>query len=230
MGIPEKDKIYTYEESLTWSEDVPQELIYGKYYDWNGKPVSWQPADVYYTNEDFNKKWRHNNRWELIYGVPYAMASPSTNHQVVVGEMYDQLKNHLKGKKCRVIPSPYDVKLEFPGEKGVRVQPDLIVICDHSRIKRNYYNGPPDLVIEVLSPSTAKKDKSEKFLLYQRAGVKEYWIVDPANKVVDVFVLEEGRYNPPKSYGYEDTVKVQVLDNCQINLEDVFVNIIEDDD
>ncbi|MCL2398866.1 MAG: Uma2 family endonuclease [Defluviitaleaceae bacterium] len=228
MGIPEKDKIYTYEESLTWGDDVPHELINGIFYDWNGKPVSWQSAGVFYTNKDLDE-WKKKNRWELIYGVAYAMASPSANHQMIVLEMAGQFRSYLKGKKCRLLLSPFDVKFKMENEEDIRVQPDLFVVCDTSRINKNHYQGAPDLIIEVLSPSTGKKDKTEKFQLYQRFGVKEYWIADPVHKTIDVFTLEDGKYGAPRTYGDADTIKVHVLEDCHVTLADVFEGITEED-
>ena len=101
------------------------------------------------------------------------------------------------------------------------VQPDLVVICDRSKIDDKGCNGAPDMVIEILSPSTARHDKLVKFQLYQNAGVREYWIVDPDTKTVQAHVLESGRYFTA-AYGDADTAPVYVLDGCTINLTDVF--------
>jgi len=103
-------------------------------------------------------------------------------------------------------------------------QPDLVIICDRTKIDDKGCNGAPDMVIEILSPSTAMRDKLLKFNEYQRAGVREYWIVDPDTKTVQVFILENGQYLA-KSYGETDTISVSVLKSCEISLPDVFAYI-----
>lgn len=102
------------------------------------------------------------------------------------------------------------------------VEPDLSVVCDQSKIDEHGCKGAPDMVVEILSPSSRRHDRLTKFNLYQRAGAREYWIVDAVNKDVQSFVLEDGRYSV-KGFGTaEDTLKVSILEDCEINLSEVF--------
>ena len=173
----------------------------------------------YYTYADY-LTWDDDERWELIDGVPYAMASPSTTHQRICGELYGQLWQFLKGKPCEVFIAPYDVRLNATEEDDTVVQPDLVV-CDDAKIDDKGCNGAPDMVIEILSPSTAAHDRFRKFITYQNAGIREYWIVDPDYRTVQVHILENGRYFI-KIYGETETIPVHILDGCEINLSGVF--------
>ena len=182
----------------------------------------------YYTYADYCT-WDDGERWELIDGVPYKMfsdlvmmsPSPRFRHQRVVGEMHRQLANFLKGKPCDVLVSPFDVRLDAAGKDDTVVQPDITVICDRSKIDDKGCNGPPDLVIEVLSPATSRRDRLIKFNLYQRMGVREYWIADPETSTVAAHLLENGKYTTAV-YGDTGTAPVNVLPGCEINLQEVF--------
>lgn len=175
----------------------------------------------YYTYADYCT-WDDDERWELIDGIPYAMSSPSTAHQRIVGSLYYQLFDFLKGKPCEVFIAPYDVCLNAAENDDHDVfQPDIMVVCDQTKINRKGCNGAPDMVIEILSPSTALRDKALKFNKYQHVGVREYWIVDPDSKMVQVFILENNQY-VAKSYIETDAIPVHILEGCTINLPDVF--------
>jgi len=178
-----------------------------------------------YTYADYCK-WDDGERWELINGVPYAMSpAPSTAHQRVIGRLYNQLFNFLEEKPCEVFIAPFDVRLNAAGDDDNDVfQPDILVVCDRSKIDDKGLNGAPDMVIEILSPSTARRDKVLKFNKYQHVGVREYWIVDPTDKTVQVFILQNGTYLA-KSYAETDTISTHVLEGCEISLSDVFVNL-----
>lgn len=147
-----------------------------------------------YTLEDW-KSWE--GRWELINGVAYDMTpAPSTTHQELVGSMYFQVRGALEefkrksgGGSCRVFVSPVDVFLD-----GGVVQPDLLVVCDPTKISERGIEGAPDLVVEILSPSTAGKDVTRKRWAYESAGVPEYLIVDPNEQVGVLLRLDAGRY------------------------------------
>ena len=174
----------------------------------------------YYTYADYCE-WDDDERWELIDGIPYAMSGASTTHQRISGNLYLQLANFLKDKQCEVFHAPYDVRLNAEEYDDTVVQPDLTIICDSAKIDDKGCKGVPDMVIEILSPSTAKHDILRKFNIYLRVGVREYWIVDPDTRTVQVFILENGRYLA-KSYGETDTVTVHALEGCEIILSDVF--------
>lgn len=170
-----------------------------------------------YTYSDYCT-WDDGERWELIDGVPYAMSpAPSSTHQAISGELFGQLRDYLKGKPCKVYHAPLDVRLKAEEEDDTVVQPDLVVICDRSKIDEKGCKGTPDLAIEILSPSTARMDRVLKFQLYQRAGVREYWIVDPTIQSVQVCVLQNGAY-VTSVYTEADMLPVTVLEGCSIQL------------
>ena len=177
--------------------------------------------DKRYTYADY-ESWDDGNRYELIDGVAYMMSAPSTAHQSILMELSRQLANFLKGKPCRVFTAPYDVCLSGLGDDDdTVVQPDILVVCVEAKIDKKRCNGAPDFVIEILSPSTIKHDLFTKLMRYQKAGVHEYWIVDPDEKAVKVHVLENGRY-VINSYESNYAIAVTVLDGCSIVLSEVF--------
>jgi Uma2 family endonuclease len=178
-------------------------------------------VDSHYTYADYIT-WDDDVRYELVDGVAYAMTAPNLDHQSISGELHIQLGNFLKGKKCKLFASPVDVRLEADKDDDVIFQPDLIVVCDRSKIADGKScKGAPDVVIEITSHSTARHDKILKFNRYLDAKVKEYWIIDPDTKTVNVFVLKKGEY---VSYAYGDTdiLESHVLEGCKIKLSDVF--------
>jgi len=174
-----------------------------------------------YTYADY-LTWDDSQRWELIDGIPYAMApAPSQSHQEASSELHRQIANFLKGKPCKVFAAPFDVRLNVGNDDDTIMQPDLLVVCDSSKLDGKSCNGAPDLVIEILSQSTAQRDKWVKFNVYQRAGVREYWIVDPDAKAVAAHLLENGNYTA-KAYGDTGTAPVGVLPGCEIDLQEIF--------
>jgi Uma2 family endonuclease len=179
-----------------------------------------------YTYADF-LEWDESLRAEIIDGEVYMMAPPVRAHQEISGEMYGQFWAFLKGKPCKVYPAPFGVRL-FPKEDlsdDTVVEPDIVVVCDHSKLDDRGCNGAPDLVIEILSPSNPSHDRLVKFRKYLAAGVREYWIVDPEQKIVEVHILDAGRYITTV-YGAGDEVPVSVLPGCIITLRDVFAQAV----
>jgi len=175
-----------------------------------------------YTYADYCE-WDDNERWELIEGVPYAMSpSPSPIHQSIVTELLFRLRSHLEGKPCKLFTSPFDVRLNADREDNTIVQPDLVVICDSSKIDNKGCKGAPDLVIEVLSPSTARNDRIIKFQQYQKAGVREYWIVDPEAQSIQACTLNENGFYVTLVYYDTDIAPVSVLPGCLIHLQEIF--------
>ncbi len=163
--------------------------------------------------------WPDDERWEIIGGEAFDMSpAPVIRHQAIVGELHGQLYNAFRGKKCKVFVAPADVKLS---EEDV-VQPDVFVVCEIDRIKRTHLEGAPTLVIEVLSPSTAKKDRTLKMDLYAASGVKEFWVVDPAASTVEVFALESGVYRLAGTYAAGDAAESVVFSELKIDLKPVF--------
>lgn len=141
--------------------------------------------------------WPDDERVEIIGGEVFLMApAPSRGHQEISGALFAQLYNCLEGKRCKVYHPPFDVRLfEREGDKpediDTVVEPDLTVVCDMDKLDDMGCKGAPDMVVEILSPSTRRHDRLVKLGLYQRAGVREYWIVDPENKAAQVF-LQDG--------------------------------------
>lgn len=165
---------------------------------------------------------------EIIDGKASMMATPSRIHQEISFEIGQQLGNYLEGKQCKVYLAPFGVRLferagDRPEDVDTMVEPDISVICDRSKLDKYGCKGAPDMVIEVLSPSTQRHDQLVKLNLYQRAGVQEYWIVDPENRTVRVLLQTgNGIFQTREVYGQEDVAKVNVLDGCFIELSKVF--------
>jgi Uma2 family endonuclease len=150
------------------------------------------------------RTWPDSERWELIDGHAWAMSpAPRTRHQEILGRLFTSLREAVKGRPCKAFIAPFDVLVpdrdESDDEVATVIQPDISVFCDRSKIGTRGARGAPDLVIEILSPSTSKKDLNEKFGLYERHGVKEYWVVDPGN-----YCLQVWRLGPNGRYGEED--------------------------
>ena len=184
------------------------------------------PKEDRYTLADV-LTWDEQERIELIDGAPVMMAPPSRAHQKISGELGRQLGNYLDGKKCEVYAAPFAVRLfeksgDRPENVDTLVEPDLSVVCDPDKLDDVGCKGAPDLIIEVLSPSTQRHDRLVKYNLYQRAGVREYWTVDPTAKSVQTFVLEDGHYTAASFGSPDDVLKVSVLDGCFIELSKVF--------
>ncbi|MGE5528991.1 MAG: Uma2 family endonuclease [Patescibacteria group bacterium] len=180
-----------------------------------------------YTYGDY-LAWPDGERWELIDGVPYNMSpAPSRSHQEISRELLVQFAVYLKDKTCRVYAAPFDVRLPKGDEEDARVdtvvQPDLVVYCDRDKLDERGARGAPDLAIEILSLYTAVKDMKIKRDLYERVKVREFWLVDPGNKTVQVYALgEDGRYGRPEVYAGGDQVKVGIFEDLTIDLAAVF--------
>ena len=172
--------------------------------------------------------WDENERIEIIHGEVFMMAPPSRIHQEISGEIFRQLANYLEGKRCKVYSAPFGVRLferdgDSPEDVDTVVEPDISVVCDRSKLDDHGCKGTPDMLIEILSPSTLRHDQLVKLNLYQQAGVREYWIVDPMSKSVQVFLLDsEGFLRIHEVYGQTDVAKVNVLDGCFLELSKVF--------
>ncbi|WP_160157589.1 Uma2 family endonuclease [Geobacillus sp. TFV-3] len=179
-----------------------------------------------YTYQDY-VKW--NGRWELINGTLYNMAPASSFvHQSIVGELYVALRSCFREKGCVVVMAPFDVLLDEQADYEQAehvVQPDISVICDQSKIGSRGCDGPPDFVVEVLSPSTALKDRNEKYKLYEQFGVKEYWIVDPLHRTVEVYGRGEKGYEKRDVFGEGDVLVSFLFADLTIPLADIFPNI-----
>lgn len=176
-----------------------------------------------YTYDDY-ASWDAKHRYELIDGRAILQAAPSWEHQGISVELCGQLRDFLKGKSCKVFTAPFDVRLNADKGDDTVVQPDVVVICDRTKLVGTGCIGAPDLIMEILSPATASRDKVLKYNQYLKAGVREYWMVAPESKTVQVCILEDDKYTM-SAYGEDATVPVHVLDGCQISLPDVFAEM-----
>jgi Uma2 family endonuclease len=168
---------------------------------------------------DDYRGWDDAHRWEVIDGVAFAMTpAPAPRHQSVVGRMHARMERILSRGRCRAFVSPIDVKLS----EEDAVQPDIVVVCRPSMIKSSHIEGPPDLVVEVLSPSTELHDRKRKMPLYGRSGVKEVWLVTPQPSLVEIFVLERDGYCLRAVYGREDTLQSVSIRKLRFPLSEIF--------
>ncbi|SPF33831.1 conserved hypothetical protein [Candidatus Desulfosporosinus infrequens] len=171
--------------------------------------------------------WPENERWEIIDGVPYMQFAPKWQHQSISSELHRQISNYLFEKPCRVFAAPFDVCLlehnQNDDDISNIVQPDLVIVCDETKLRKTGYFGVPNLIIEISSPSTTRLDRVVKFNKYEKAGVQEYWIVEPNGKYVYVFTLQENkRYGRPGAYTEEDKVQVAIFTDFTVDLKLVF--------
>lgn len=155
-----------------------------------------------------------NFKEEIIDGKVYLM-SPSANprHGRVIGNIYFAFKSYLKGKKCEVFTDTIDVYLG--DEKKDKVIPDVSILCDESKFTDKGYEGIPSLVVEVISPTSVKRDRKIKFNLYEKYKINEYWIVDPVNKVIEQYILIDGKYSLEGTY-----VKLESYDKERLSEEE----------
>lgn len=182
--------------------------------------------DKIYTYADY-LTWPGDERWEIIDGVAYAMAPPSTEHQIIVGSLFVEFANYLKGKSCKVFVAPFGVTFEkdIKNEKNTcAVEPDIAVICDKTKITEKGCKGNPDLIVEVLSRTTASMDIIKKRRLYEQNGVLEYWIVDPVHQIITRLYLSDdlSEYRKPEYYNRDNQITPVIFPDLQINLADIF--------
>lgn len=161
-----------------------------------------------------------DQRVELIDGYFYTMLSPTFGHQSIAGEIYRQIANYImdNGGSCRPFIAPVDVQLDC--DNKTMVEPDVGIVCDTSKIKRFGIYGAPDFLVEVISPSTKKRDYTLKLSKYIEAGVHEYWIVDADQEKILVYFFESDNY--PVIYGFDKSVPVNIYEG---NLAIDFTNI-----
>ncbi len=173
--------------------------------------------------------WVDNIRRELINGFAFKMAAPSSTHQTISSNLSGTFWNFLRKKPCKVFVAPFDVRLYENGEKENKkvhtvVQPDICVICDTSKIDKRGCLGSPDLIIEILATKNSKRDLKDKFEVYQKFGVREYWIARPNEKSVEVFLLnEKGKYEFLSFFTKNDSLPVNIFNGeLEINLNEIF--------
>lgn len=174
--------------------------------------------------------WNDGNRCEVLDGKIIGMSPPPIpEHQEISMQLSIEMGSYLRGKDCKAFAAPIDVYLFEDSQKNwidenVKnwVIPDLIVVCDETKIKKSKILGAPDLVVEIISSSSAKIDRIDKRLAYQRAGVREYWIIDPANQLVEVYLLKNKNLELSEVYNRKSEIPVQILENLKIDLTVVF--------
>ncbi|MDR2622112.1 MAG: Uma2 family endonuclease [Dysgonamonadaceae bacterium] len=182
-----------------------------------------------YTYADY-QTWMDDKRRELINGIVYLMGAPTRFHAGVSAALQSIFYWFIKKRKgeCKVYHAPFDVRLPQNGKTADNeiytvVQPDICVVCDPEKLDDRGCIGAPDLIVEVQSPSTAKRDLNEKFFKYEESGVREYWVVYPKEKALTVFLLQEnGKYNAGKTYEYEGKVPVSIFKGLKIDIKELF--------
>lgn len=174
----------------------------------------------HFTYGDY-RGWPDDRRWELIEGEVYDMSpAPTRVHQKLVLEIAAQVHGFLRGGPCEVYVAPFDVRLPRADEADDRVdtvvQPDIAVICDPAKLDDAGCRGAPDWIVEVLSPRTAAKDQRQKRDAYERAGVREYWLVHPTDRVLTVYRLLDGAYGRPEVQALEGETGVAAIAGLRI--------------
>ena len=191
-----------------------------------------EPEALYggnYTAKDY-LSWTFDELVELIKGKVWKMSpAPTSRHQIANSNLSRLFGNHFVGHKCITIHAPFDVYLTHePNDyKSARtvVQPDLCVICDRTKIREFGCVGAPDLVVEILSKSTAKKDLNDKFNVYQEFGVREYWVVFPLEKAITIYTLVDGRFEEHGLFNFEDEIDSKLFPELTFKLEEVFTEL-----
>lgn len=179
-----------------------------------------------YTFKDY-LSWQFKERVELFWGYVSRMSpAPNSKHQEISGDLHFFLRSFLHKKTCKVYAAPFDVYLPaLKGDGQTVIQPDLSVICDVSKIQKQGCVGSPDLVIEILSLGNSRKEMTKKFQIYEQAGIKEYWVVFPYEQMIQVYLLENDKFQlQPLS---EKFVKSIVFEGFELDLDDLFVAIDE---
>jgi len=186
-----------------------------------------EPSSGYiYTYADY-LKWQFEERLELFRGKVFKLAAPTTKHQVVAMKLHLRIGNFLEKHPCFVFVAPFDVRLPVKNRKKDNeittvVQPDLGIVCDASKIDERGCCGAPDLVIEILSPGNSQKEVQLKFEIYEEAGVNEYWIINPVEENIVVFILnQDGQFGGGKMYAGK-TISPHFIPELKIEIRDIF--------
>ena len=186
-------------------------------------------SSITYTYADY-LQWKFEERLELFRGKVFKLSAPNTKHQDISRNILVPIALFLKKKPCKVFAAPFDVRLPVKNKKKddeitTVVQPDICVICDETKIDSRGCCGAPDLMVEILSPGNSKKEIRLKHELYEEAGVKEYWIVNPVEENIVVFILnEERKFCGLKMYASGDTIESLAVNGLKINLNEIFTN------
>ena len=181
-----------------------------------------------YTYADY-LSWQFSERLEIIKGKIFAMSpAPNSFHQEILGNIYYEFKSTFKKYRCKVYLAPFDVRLVNTKKSTANnqvltvVQPDLCVVCDPTMVDEKNCLGAPSLIIEILSRSTSKKDLTIKFDLYEENGVQEYWIVNPSDKDVHIYTLQNGKYIGSRPYILETTIQSPTFPELKFEVDKIF--------
>jgi len=177
-----------------------------------------------FTYADY-KAWelKPDERYELINGIAYAMSAPNVIHQRILIMLASEFYTFLKGKQCEAFAAPFDVRLFYEEDESddTVVQPDVVIICDPQKLGEEGCRGVPDMVVEILSPSNTAIEMQRKLNLYMEAEVREYWVVDPMNKHITIYRLQDGEYII-KTCRIQDTARPGVLSGLEIPVSAIF--------
>ncbi|KIA91593.1 restriction endonuclease [Pedobacter kyungheensis] len=182
---------------------------------------------AYYSYADY-MRFEFEERLEIIKGRIFSMSpGPNRIHQKISGQIFGPIYNVLKGHQCEVYSAPFDVRLakktQADKEVFTVVQPDIVVVCDQSKLDNRGCIGAPDIVVEILSPGNNKKELINKYEVYEEAGVKEYWIVSPEDKSFFRYILDDqGKFQPTKLLTVGEEVTTSILPGLTLVLEEIF--------
>lgn len=207
-----KQYFYTFDEIMQPVTDIRQLDLSGSY-----------------TYSDY-LTWRFRERVELIMGKVFSMSpAPTSQHQYTVSFITSAFFQFLKGQPCRVFPAPFDVVLPKNNIEDTVVQPDITVVCDSAKITEKGCYGAPDLVVEIVSKSSVKKDLHEKYQVYEQAGIREYWVVHPTDRTLVIFILApSGKYIPSKPLTRGDKALSTILPGFEMDLDELFADIVSE--
>ena len=180
-----------------------------------------------YSYEDY-LTWVFDERLELIKGWIYKMSpAPKRKHQAVSGNLFFEMKKYFNSCNCQVYEAPFDVRLKknkgSDSEVDTVVQPDISVFCDLTKLDDRGAIDAPDLVVEITSDSTMKKDYNEKFNIYEENGVQEYWIVNPDSHSMEIFTKIEDKFESIGVFNIHDGA----TEVTSIMFPELTVNLIE---
>jgi Uma2 family endonuclease len=173
-------------------------------------------------------RFEFDERLEIIKGYLFKMSpAPSRIHQKISGRIYVPIYNALNGYKCEVYTAPFDVRLAKKSQDDKEVftvvQPDIVVVCDQTKLDKRGCIGAPDIVVEILSPGNNKKELINKYEVYEEAGIKEYWIVSPSEKTFFKYILDDqGKFQPTKLLTIGEEVTTPIIPGFKLILEEVF--------
>ncbi|MCH6200318.1 Uma2 family endonuclease [Aquiflexum sp. LQ15W] len=175
--------------------------------------------------------WQMDEMVEIIKGKVFkpAAAAPRRIHQEVTLKVARKFADYLDQKPCKIFIAPFDVRLPIKSKKNedifTVVQPDICVVCDRSKLDEAGCIGAPDLIIEILSPGSNRKELKYKYEVYEESGVKEYWVIQPTEQTLLIYTLIAGKYVPSRLFSPGDIVSSACIKGFSLDLEDVFKDL-----